>query len=99
MTPFTPDNRIDENGLRHNMRYIRSLGTRGGGCTWGMGEFWSLTREERTRVYGRRRRRGRGEWPIGAHVTHTSVGDMLALADHAEAGRLRPAGRRLPPTW
>ena len=25
-----------------------------------------------------------GEWNIGAHVTHTSVSDMLALADHAE---------------
>jgi 4-hydroxy-tetrahydrodipicolinate synthase len=29
MTPFTPDNRLDEEGLRRNMRYIRSLGTRG----------------------------------------------------------------------
>ncbi|MFQ6030951.1 MAG: hypothetical protein ACE5Q6_26090, partial [Dehalococcoidia bacterium] len=38
MTPFTPDNEVDEEGLRRNIRYIRSLGTRGGGCTWGMGE-------------------------------------------------------------
>ena len=25
-----------------------------------------------------------GEWPIGAHVSHTSQKDMLDLADHAE---------------
>ena len=85
MTPFTPDNRIDEDGLRRNMRYIRSLGTRGGGCTWGMGEFWSLTFQERTRVMDIVAAEAAGQWGIAAHVTHTSVPDMLALADRAEA--------------
>ena len=85
MTPFTPDNRIDEDGLRRNMRYIQSLGTRGGGCTWGMGEFWSLTFEERTRVMDVVAEEAAGRWGIAAHVTHTSVKDMLALADRAEA--------------
>ena len=85
MTPFTPDNRIDEDGLRRNMRYIRSLGTRGGGCTWGMGEFWSLTFDERTRVMDVVADEAAGQWGIAAHVTHTSVKDMLALADRAEA--------------
>ena len=87
MTPFTPDNRLDEEGLRRNMRYIRSLGTRGGGCTWGMGEFWSLTFEERTRVMDLVADEAAGQWGISAHVTHTSVGDMLALADRAESDR------------
>ena len=85
MTPFTPDDRIDEEGLRRNMRYIQSLGTRGGGCTWGMGEFWSLTFEERTRVMDLVAEEAAGRWGIAAHVTHTSVKDMLALADRAEA--------------
>lgn len=85
MTPFTPDNLIDEEGLRRNMRYIRSLGTRGGGCTWGMGEFWSLTFEERTRVMDIVAEEAAGRWGIAAHVTHTSVKDMLALADRAES--------------
>ena len=85
MTPFTPDNRIDDDGLRRNMRYIRSLGTRGGGCTWGMGEFWSLTFDERTRVMDIVADEAAGRWGIAAHVTHTSVGDMLALADRAES--------------
>jgi 4-hydroxy-tetrahydrodipicolinate synthase len=85
MTPFTEEDELDEDGLRRNIRHIRSLGTRGGGCTWGMGEFWSLTREERMRVYDIVGDESDGEWPIGAHVTHTSAREMLALADHAES--------------
>ena len=83
MTPFTPEDELDEEGLRRNVRHIRSLGTHGGGCTWGMGEFWSLTLDERTRVYDLVAHEANGEWPIGAHVTHTSRKDMLHLADHA----------------
>ena len=85
VTPFTADDRLDEEGLRANMRHIRSLGTSGAGCTWGMGEFWSLTLEERLRVYDVVSDEAAGEWPIAAHVSHTAMGDMLALADHAEA--------------
>jgi 4-hydroxy-tetrahydrodipicolinate synthase len=85
MTPFTPDDELDEEGLRRNIRHVRSLGTHGGGCTWGMGEFWSLTREERTRVYDVVSDEAAGDWPIGAHVTHTSAREMLALAGHAES--------------
>ena len=85
MTPFTSEDELDEGGLRQNMRYIRSLGTRGAGCTWGMGEFWALTREERLRVYDVVSEEAGGEWPIGAHVTHTSLPEMLSLAMHAES--------------
>ena len=85
MTPFTPDDELDEAGLRSNIRHIRQLGTRGAGCTWGMGEFWSLTREERLRVYDIVVDEAGGEWPVGAHVTHTSAREMLTLAAHAEA--------------
>ena len=85
MTPFTAADEIDEEGLRRNIGHIRSLGTNGAGCTWGMGEFWSLTREERMRVYSIVADESRGKWPIGAHVTHTSTKEMLALAGYAEA--------------
>ena len=85
VTPFTPDDELDEDGLRNNLRHVRQLGTTGAGCTWGMGEFWSLTREERFRVYDIVSEEVGGEWPIAAHVTHTSAREMLALADHAEA--------------
>ena len=85
MTIFTPEDEIDEEGLRQNIRHIRQLGTHGAGCTWGMGEFWSLTREERMRVYEIVADEANGDWPIGAHVTHTSAKEVLSLAEHAEA--------------
>ena len=84
MTPFTEDDEVDEDGLRKDIRHIRRLGTTGAGCTWGMGEFWSLSREERLRVYDIVSDEARGEWPIAAHVTHTSAKEMLTLARHAE---------------
>ncbi len=85
MTPFTPDDKIDEEGLRENIRYIRKLGTRGGGFSWGMGEFWSLTREERMRIYDIASDEVRGQWLIAAHVTHNSAKEMLLMAEHAES--------------
>lgn len=85
LTPFTPEDTVDEEALRHNIRHIRRLGVRGAGCTWGMGEFWSLTPDEHRRVYDIVADEARGEWLIGAHVTHTSAKEMLALAHHAEA--------------
>ena len=85
ITPFTPDDELDEDGLRSNVRRVRRLGTSGAGCTWGMGEFWSLTGEERRRVYDVVADEAAGEWPIAAHVTHTSAKEMLTLADHAAA--------------
>jgi len=83
ITPFTPDDRVDEEALRHNIRHIRQLGVRGAGSTWGMGEFWSLTRDERIRIQEIVSDEARGQWPIAAHVTHTCAQDMIALARHA----------------
>ena len=84
ITPFTGEDRIDEEGLRRNIRHIRKLGTKGAGCTWGMGEFWSLTRDERVRIMDILAEEANGRWLIGAHVTHTSAPEMLSLAGHAE---------------
>ena len=36
VTPFTVDNKFDDAGMRRNIQHIRKLGTKGGGCTWGM---------------------------------------------------------------
>ena len=85
MTPFTADNAVDEAGLRRNIQHIRSLGTAGAGCTWGMGEFWSLTHDERVQVMDTLADEANGQWLIGAHVTHNSAPEMLSLAQHAEA--------------
>ena len=85
VTPFTVDNKFDDAGMRRNIQHIRKLGTRGGGCTWGMGEFWSLTFEERLRVMATVADEADGKWLTAAHVTHTSAEDMVALARHAES--------------
>jgi len=39
ITPFTPDNQVDVDGVKRNVHHVRSLGTTGAGCTWNMGEF------------------------------------------------------------
>lgn len=36
ITPFTPDNQVDVDGVKRNVRHVRSLGTTGAGCTWNM---------------------------------------------------------------
>ena len=84
VTPFTEDDEVDEPGLRANVRHVRALGTRGSGCTWGMGEFWALTHGERLNVYDIVADEAGGDWPVAAHVTHTSLKEVSALADHAE---------------
>lgn len=86
VTPFTPDNRVDTEGLRQNIRHVRSLGVRGGGCTWNMGEFWSLTESERRLVMDTVADEAAGNWLIGAHVTDTSLQESIALAQHAQRG-------------
>ena len=84
VTPFTSDDNIDESSIRANIQRARDLGTTGGGCTWGMGEFWSLSFAERCQVMDIVASEAAGKWPIAAHVTHTSFKDMIALADRAE---------------
>ena len=84
MTPFDENDSIDEKGLRHDIKHVKSLGTKGAGCTWGMGEFWTLTHEERVKVYDIVADEAGGEWPIAAHVSHTSQKEMYSLASHAE---------------
>ena len=84
ITPFTDKDEIDEAGMRRNIRHIQKLGTRGAGCTWGMGEFWSLTHSERLHVMQIVADESRDNWLIGAHVTHTSAPAMLDLARNAE---------------
>ena len=84
ITPFTPDNHVDIEGVKRNVRHVRSLGTTGAGCTWNMGEFWALSYDERISVMDAVAEAAEGTWPIGAHVTNTNANEMIALAQHAE---------------
>ena len=85
ITPFEQNGDLDEQGLRRNIRHVRKLGTRGAGCTWGRGEFWSLTHDERVRVMDIVAEEAAGVWPVAAHVTHTSSRETVDLARHAES--------------
>ena len=76
VTPFNEQGNIDEKGLRSNIEYVKSLGSNGAGCSWGMGEFWSMTTEERKNLMQIVIDQAQ-DWPVAAHVTHTSVNDII----------------------
>jgi len=84
ITPFTPDNQVDVDGVKRNVHHVRSLGTTGAGCTWNMGEFWALSYDERIQVMDAVAEAAEGSWPIGAHVTDTNINETISLAQHAE---------------
>ena len=85
MTPFTQDNQINESGIRSDIKHIKALGTKGIGCTWGMGEFWSLTEQERLKVYDVVADEGRDDWLIAAHITDTSLKAVNHFAGYVES--------------
>jgi 4-hydroxy-tetrahydrodipicolinate synthase len=87
-TPFTPDDTLDEAGLRRNMRYFTDqLGVDGIFCTGTMGEFWALTKEERLRAVEIVVEEARGKCKVIAHTGHHSPNETVELTRHAqEAG-------------
>lgn len=87
-TPFTPDDRLDEAGLRRNMRHFTDgLGVDGIFCTGTMGEFWALTKEERNRAVEIVVEEARGKCKVIAHTGHHSPNETVDLTRHAqEAG-------------
>jgi len=84
MTPFTPEDELDEKGLAANIEHVRKLGTRGLGFSWNMGEFWSLTREERYHLMELVPRLVHGRSLIAFQVTDTCLKDVVAMAHHAQ---------------
>ena len=50
-----------------------------------MGEFWSLTHDERVHIMDVLADEAKGQWLTGAHVTHSSGLEMVSLAQHAES--------------
>ena len=84
VTPFTVDGSLDVPGLISNTNHIVDLGVSGLGCTWGMGEFWSLTLEEKFEIYDLVSEHAGNKIQIAAHVTHSAVEDMLKLAEKAQ---------------
>jgi 4-hydroxy-tetrahydrodipicolinate synthase len=84
-TPFTPDDRLDEPGLRRNMRHMTDvLGIDGIFCAGTMGEFWALTKEERKRVVEIVVEEARGKCKVIAHTGHHSPNETIDLTRHAQ---------------
>jgi len=84
-TPFLPDYRVDEAGLRHNMRHLTdNLKIDGVFCTGMMGEFWSLTKEERKRIVEIVVEEAKGKCKVIAHTCHHSAHETIDLTLHAQ---------------
>lgn len=83
--PFTPDDELDEHGLRHNIRYcIDNKLLDGIYCGHFMSEFWALTTEERKRAAEIVVDECRGSVAVMVHTGHTSVKESVELSHHAE---------------
>ena len=84
VTPFTPDDRLDERGLASNIEHVLRLGTKGMGFSWNMGEFWALTREERLRLMEVVPGMVRGRALTAFQITDTSLKEAVELGRRAE---------------
>ncbi len=84
-TPFHDDGRIDEAAFAANLEGLIAAGATGfvvGGCT---GEFWSLSHEERKRLFDVAFEAIAGRVTLIAGTGAVSVEETVALTRHAEA--------------
>jgi dihydrodipicolinate synthase/N-acetylneuraminate lyase len=84
-TPFHDDGRIDEAAFAANLEGLIAAGATGfvvGGCT---GEFWSLSHEERKRLFDEAFEAIAGRVTLIAGTGAVSVEETVALTRHAEA--------------
>lgn len=84
VTPFTPQDELDEKGLEANVEHVLRLGTRGLGFSWNMGEFWSLTHEERLHLLDLVPRLVKGRALTAFQATGTSKKEVVSLCHRAE---------------
>ena len=81
MTPFTKEDELDEEGLAGNIEHLLKLGTKGMGFSWNMGEFWSLTHEERLRLLRIVPDLVKGRAEIAFQVTDTSMKEIVEMCN------------------
>lgn len=83
--PFKRDLELDEPGLRRNLRYFADDLKIDGVFTGGLvGEYWSLTKEERKRALEIVVDECRGKMQVIAHTGHSSAKEAIELTRHAE---------------
>ena len=84
-TPFTNTGEIDEGNLRKTVDYyIEGLAVDGIFCGGVMGEFWSMTLEERARVHELVVSDAAGRVPVMVHIGHHVYAEAAQLSRHAE---------------
>lgn len=84
-TPFTPEGALDETALRRSVEhYISGLGVDGIFCGGVMGEFWSMTIDERRRVHEVVADTAADRVPLMAQTSHHVFEHCVELGNHAE---------------
>lgn len=84
-TPFTDDLEVDDAGIRRSVDYyIEGLGVDGIFCGGVMGEFWSMSIDERRRVHELVADTAAGRIPLMAQTSSHVFDECVALSNHAE---------------
>lgn len=85
-TNFTKDDRLDETGNAANLEHcISKLKLDGHYCVGNVGEFWSMTNEERMRLAEINVEVAKGRIPLIAGCHHQNPYEAVKLAQHAQA--------------
>jgi 4-hydroxy-tetrahydrodipicolinate synthase len=85
-TAFTEDGRLDEAGNAANLEHcISTLKLDGHYCIGNVGEFWSMTNEERMRLAEINVDVAKGRIPLIAGCHHQNPAEAVKLAQHAQA--------------
>jgi 4-hydroxy-tetrahydrodipicolinate synthase len=85
-TTFTGDYKLDEKGNAANLEHcISGLKIDGHYCIGNVGEFWSMTNEERMRVVEINVDVAKGRIPLIAGCHHQNPYEALKLAQHAQS--------------
>lgn len=84
-TPFTEAGALDEGALRRSVEhYVSGIGVDGIFCGGMMGEFWSMTMDERRRVNELVADTAAGRIPLIAQTGHHVFDHCVELSNHAE---------------
>ena len=85
-TPFTAAGELDEPALRRSVEhYVSGIAVDGIFCGGVMGEFWSMTMDERRRVHELVADTVAGRVPLMAQTSHHVISHCVELGNHAEA--------------
>lgn len=84
-TSFTEDHALDEAGIAANLEHcISRLQVAGHYCDGNVGEFWSMTNEERMRVHEINVDVANGRVPLIAGCHHQNPAEAVKLSRHAQ---------------